>query len=195
MCSISKPPQHQHFRFRFHHLVSSNRPQLDDPAEELKSRGGAATNAMTENGESCYLWFRERDHDIIIYEGDDDDDGLRYCYAKSTEKRDFWCTLVNYDHRGWERTTLEEGEMEILMGGTPHPDDWDEIYEMSWKEREEKEVEMDSMVFDDDARMEIMEKNYDKRKVSKEKGENKTKEQATDGETVVGTNFKKTEVK
>ena len=144
---------------------------------------------MTENGESCSLWFREKDHDIIIFEGDDVDNRLRYCHAKSTEKRDFCCTLVSYDNRGWERTTLEEGEMEILVGGTPHPDDWDEIYEV-------KEVEMDSMVFDDDARMEIMKKIYGRRKVSKEKGENKTKEQATDGETVLtGTNFKKTEVK
>ena len=124
---------------------------------------------MAENGKSCVLWFREKDHDIIIFEGDDDDIGLRYCHAKSAENRDFSCTLVNYDSRGWERTTLEEGEMEILMGGTPHPDDWDEIYEVSW---EGKEVEMDSVVFDDNDRMEIMKKNYGRRRVSKEKGEN-----------------------
>ena len=64
---------------------------------------------MAENGKSCVLWFREKDHDIIIFEGDDDDNGLRYYHAKSTEEREFCCILVNYDNRGWERTTLEEG--------------------------------------------------------------------------------------
>ena len=144
---------------------------------------------MTGNGESCSLWFREKDHDIIIDEGDDDDDGLRYYHAKSAETRGFRCTFVNYDNRGWERTTLEEGEMEILMGGTPHPDDWDEIHEWSWNG---EDVEMDSMVFDDDDRMEIMKKIYDRRGVSKEKGENEEKAQSTDD---VGTNFRKTKVK
>ena len=61
---------------------SSNRHQLDVFAEELKSRGGAATNTMTENGESYSQWFRERGHDIFI-DVEDDDDGegklLRYC--------------------------------------------------------------------------------------------------------------------
>ena len=59
--------------------------------------------------------------------------------------------------------------MEILGEAVPHPDDWDETYEVTWGE---KKVEMDSIDIDDDALMELMMEIFSRRAVSKENHEN-----------------------
>ena len=65
------------------------------------------------------------------------------------------------------------------MNGLPTIEDWDEIYEMTWEERV---VDMDSLVLNDDARMKSVLEIASRRIVTKENGENEAEEPATEVE-------------
>ena len=68
---------------------------------------------------------------------------------------------------------MDEEEMKILGDAVPHPDDWDEICEVTFGE---KTVEMDSIVINNDDLMEMKLKFFSRRTVSKENCENETEE-------------------
>ena len=139
---------------------------------------------MSENGESPILWFRRLEDDVILEIEDDDDGGerlLRVSHSKAENVRDFECILFSNGVSKWERTTLDETEMKSLVD-LPCLEDFDETVEMDLGFG--KDVEMDSIVIEDDVHVKLLQKNASNRAIScdgtSEAG-SETKEAATPG--------------
>ena len=112
---------------------------------------------MLENGKRTKLLCQGTNANMFIAVEVDhtgDEKLLRFSFAKSKEGRDD--KYLGKNERGWAKTTLCEDKVQIFLSELPGIKDCDEIIEATWNR--DKVVEMDSIVIEDDAHMNLLTK-------------------------------------